>query len=1047
MQLVLAGLVLVAMSAPVAAAVAQECDAVSADARSAAQEAAACGQAVEDLSRRSEVSQAVVNPDGTVTVNEFVEPQWVRHGDGGWSDVDTTLRLVDGVVTPVATAVPVEFSAGGSGPLARMQYAGQDLVMSWPAPLPAPTLSGDTATYENVLSDVDLQVTATSVGFSEVLVVKTQEALSDPSLAEIDFDTSGSTVAIVPTADGGAAARSARGSVVFRSPAPLMWDSSGGDSGPGPGAQSAAIGLETDGTRLMVTPDAAMMADTAELEFPVYIDPSWSPDDQLLGWKNVASRSDVVDSPSFTLTNGSVKGDAGAGETCDSSSNGDCTSTPYKVRSLFRMKLPSFTNLHVLSAKFRITQKWSWTCNPGSSAKLWVVGTWSSSTTWNHQPTWGVQGLFAEVAGNHREDSGAGCSGTGVDEFTVTSFVLAAQSGHWPNLSVGLRAIHENTNDEWKRFDSSTAKLSITYNTIPGIPANLSPDQGTVACGGVVGTDSPQLRAQYVDADSGDTLSATFEWQQLPSGTVTDVSGPSEPRNTFGSVTLNLGSGAEGHSYQFRVQTNDGHDLSPWSGWCQFTVDATAPPEPDVTPVASGGAPVYSPCDPAEIDACAVAGGPGVAGAFQFSEPDDPAGQDVVSYAYGWDSPSMTVTVPAGAASPPILLTPPRYGINTLQVQGSDAGGHSSPTRMFQFLVGGPSEPLAQWLLDDIAGHDFHDQKSGGALSATGVTWTDDARYVGVKAATFDTGSEATQTVAGLDTAGSFSVSAWVRLASTSCSGDQTAVGVDGDATAGSSHVSGFMLGYDCADQRWRMRVADRNMAAPAFADATGPGGGVVAGRWTLLVGVWDENPAQVRLWVDGVLVSTVAPSPSFLSSRNSGWTATGPVTVGRDRLDDADDDYLMGQVADVRVWNRVIVAQDVAGTDADPAVGVPAQAALGTPLQVGEWDFTDGMCFCASSVDVKFGRALTLVPDWVVDPDWGGDPDTTSAWFVDIGHDGNGALRLDGVAGSASTADDSGTLDTGDDVQHPVLRTDQSVSVSVWVDVPALTGVDQVVL
>src|SRR5262249_52953430 len=152
---------------------------------------------------------------------------------------------------------------------------------------------------------------------------------------------------------------------------------------------------------------------------------------------------------------------------------------------------------------------------------------------------------------------------------------------------------------------------------------------------------------------------------------------------------------------------------------------------------------------------------PGIAGAFTFSEPAGPAGQDVVKYVYGWDSASTTVTVSAGATSPAILLTPPHYGLNKLTVLSMDGTGHSSPTTVFTILVGSPSAALAYWPLDSIDSHGFTDQVSGSTLTTNGVTWTNDARYIGAQAATFSASTVgATQSVPSFDTSGSFSVAA-----------------------------------------------------------------------------------------------------------------------------------------------------------------------------------------------------------------------------------------------------------------------------------------------
>lgn len=55
----------------------------------------------------------------------------------------------------------VAFSDGGDAPMVTLTRGGGTVALSWPEALPAPTVSGDSVTYPNVLPDVDLVVRAT----------------------------------------------------------------------------------------------------------------------------------------------------------------------------------------------------------------------------------------------------------------------------------------------------------------------------------------------------------------------------------------------------------------------------------------------------------------------------------------------------------------------------------------------------------------------------------------------------------------------------------------------------------------------------------------------------------------------------------------------------------------------------------------------------------------------------------------------------------------------------------------------------------------------
>jgi len=1043
-----------AVMAPPAAAAPVACPESTVDAVSAVASASACGEPVEVSSKRSEYSQTFANPDGTWTLQQYVEPRFAKTPSGQWEPVDTTLRVRGDVVAPARSVVPMEFSAGGTGVLARLVDGTREVGMTWPGRLPAPTLSGNTATYPEVLPGIDLQLTATPVGFSEVLVVKSRAAAKNAALAKVRFGLHTKGVTVSTREDGSLQARDGDGRVVFQAPTPTMWDSSGAVGGvakAGGLGRLSAMRTEVDAQSLSVVPDAALLTDP-EAVFPIYIDPGWT--GRILDnmWKNVASRSDVANSTSFTLNNGSTNGDAGAGRTCDSVSSGNCLSTEYLVRSFFRMNISGAFNRHFLSATFNITQKWSWTCNPKSNAKLWITGGISASTTWNNQPSW-QSSWTATTDGNRRVDSGAGCGAAGTATFNVTAIVAHALASGWSNLTLGLRAVDESTRYQWKRFQSSTAALAIQYNSVPGTPVNLSPHNGQVACGGMVGTTSPVLRAQFPDADGSDTLTTTFAWEPVPlgGGSRTEVSGGNATPGGYATRTLSLGDQAEGRSYRFQVRSSDGIDTSPWSDWCTFTVDVTIPSTPNVTASAWDGGPVYAYCDPANVNECTPTGSAGVPGVFTFSEPAGYAGQDVISYTYGWTNPpTTTVTVSPGAASPPIPLTPPRYGLNHLYVFSKDGSNKQSATRDYTFLVGAPSNAVAHWPLDSIDSHGFTDQIGGGSLSTANVTWTPDARYYGADAATFADG-EATQLVPALDTSGSFAVSAWTRLAST-CSGSQnrTAVAIDADTDAANNHVSAFLLSYDCGNARWRLRLVDKNVSSPWIVEAVSANNSVVPGRWTHVVGSYDEAENTIRLWLDGVLVSSVTPSAGWVASRGQGWQATGPVTIGRDRFNDNDGGRFQGEIADVRVWSRALVDQDIAGADVDLPNGVfTAQSSLAAPRIVGEWFISDGECWCVDAADGSgFDRRAYLVPNWRLDEELLAGPQVLApAWFVDGGHDSNGALRVDGVAGYASTTEDSGTLDPSDDIQHAVVHTDQSLTFSAWVNVNQATNVDQVVV
>jgi hypothetical protein len=1043
------------------------CPASAADQASAARAAALCGSKVEIEAGRSENTQAFVNPDGTSTFESSVVPARVHRPDGSWAAIDTNLRVrPDGSLVPGASVADVVLSGGGAGPFVTYRQSGATLTLGLPTALPRPSVEGDTAVYVDALAPgIDLRVTVTPTGFRHVLVVRTAAAAANPVLRQVAY-TVGGDVTASSLPDGRSKFVGPTGKLVAVTRAASMWDSAitpetGGEMAAGVTSSSvksrAAAGLEPDlistsqvpgltaksaqlrvsasAGRMLLAPDAALLRSGT---LPIFIDPDFSTGDSVWAYANTIN------------SNWDVGGKAWVGM------------NPYDgtlYRSFFNFPTSNsdgsvtYKGKHVLSASFSIELYHSWSCGDTPVYAFRHDGVTVGSggrMAWSTRPL-GSGVPFLGVSWGHANKAG-GCGVLQPDVLmtfggneAMRADVNAVAAAYWDAYPVGLCACsdtgaNESSQDRWKKFyvDYRTT-MSVTYNTVPGTPANLSPHNGQVACGGVVGTYSPVLRAQYVDVDTNDQLTGTFAWRQGSTGTITNVAGTSAPWNNYGTATLNLGSSAEGKQYQFQVRTNDGHDDSPWSPWCSFMVDTVAPAPPIVTAVASGQAPVYVACDPVNISTCVSRGGPGVAGAFTFSEPSSTP--DVVKYVYGWDSASTTVTVAAGASFGPILLTPPHYGINTLAVYSVDGSGKTSGTTPYKFLVDAPTAAKAYWPLDTLNGHNFNDQVSGTALSTTNVTWTPDARYLGASAANFNgTSSSAAATVAALDTTKSFSVGAWVRMSALP-GGSDTFI-----ATKGGTDASGFYLGIRYAGSPsqpyWEFAMKDTSAQSSTTVVALAPTALTTAdvGRWTYLLGVYDANEKVIKLYVNGTLATQSARTATP-------WAATGALTLGAEIKAGVLSGWFNGQIADVRVYNRVVTQDDINGTDANPATGVKSQVGLMHPLEVGAWLLQDGECFCGDSPDgANMGRKLFLSPNWSLDPNWNGDPATTPAWLTNDSHDGNGGLQLDGASGYASTTDDLGTLDPADNVAHPVLRTDQSYTVSAWVKLDATATYQMVV-
>jgi hypothetical protein len=969
--------------------------------------AAACHQPVEDISLRTPDSKTVHNADGTQELTEYAEPQWAKTAAGTWSTVDTNLRLLNGNVVPSLTVLPVSFSAGGTGALARLSSGSSSVAVSWPGRLPAPTLSGDTATYAEVQPGVDLQMTATATGFSEVLVVKTRAAAASPALAKVQFGVSSTGVSLAGLAHGGAEGRDARGRLVFTSPAPLMWDSSDrvvdAKGARRPHARFAVMGESLTGTQLSIVPDRAMLSDPS-VTLPIYIDPSWNGSISGNLWKNVANRSDTVNSTSFTLQDDSTKGDAASGETCDDFSGSSCNSTPYVVRSLFLMDMSGAAGKHVLKASFNITQKWSWTCSPASNAQLWIGPAVTSGTTWNNQGTWD-SGHTAQAAASHRADSTAGCSGSGTVTFDATSMVQFGQSQGWSNITLGLRAISESTVNQWKRFAASSAGLSIVFNTPPNVPDTFATNgqSGCVTGTGrpVVAVTNPLLSARVTDPDGagegdiGGSLKGNFAWEQLNASTGTWSALGSALGTPQANGTTNPSPAptfTTGGTYRWHVRADDswtlagvgsGTDSSAFGAWCEFEVDATPPQAATLTPDAANT--------------------PFVAGRtirVALSPGGSPADTDITGYNW-WvvDGNGTHATTFASGSSVSLDWTP-IVGQGTLHVQAKDRI-QLGPESTYSFNAAQPATEVARWGLDDFTGATTAIDRTGNGHNATatldaGSTFGAPGRIVnGATVLSLDGGSSTVDSGNVLDTSKSFTVSAWADPTAKTANG----VVVSQKGTAKVPFTLGYVAGT--GEDRWEFVGYDSsgNVLNRIRSDAS-----PLTGVWTELTAVYDSSAGTVALYVDGRLAGS--------GSMPHLWTARGAFQIGH-----GVGEPFTGGIADVRVWDRTLASTEVADM-ADPT----SQANLATD-NVGQWLVEPASCF--------------------------GNPTTcqdSSSYAHDINLSGGVSLTTAGQSGSGLqfVSADHGiatTVDPNTGVDGPVLRTDQSFTVGVWVnlaDVPA---------
>ncbi|MFH8582468.1 LamG domain-containing protein [Streptomyces zaomyceticus] len=1026
------------------------------------------------------------NPDGaTFTLEKSITPVRVDTGSG-WTRPDATLeRRQDGSIAPKAAVVDLAFSGGGSGEgLVTMGQDGRSVSMGWPGHLPEPRLDGGRAVYENVLPDVNLILTATVEGFRQVLEVETPAAAALPELKSIEYGLKADGLRLREGAVGSVEALDGNGRVVFRSPTARMWNSAGDDgvepptagpgtqtagfqeisgisaesasstdpalepvapiqegdplAGPGAGDDAALMDVELAQGSLTVTPAADLVARTDAEDFPLYIDPSVE--------MNEAERTVLSsDGDAFYDFSGGDNG-MSVGK-CGSAVVDGVTyycGSGYVNRMYFEFVPTNLQGKHVLDATFRVTETWSFSCNP-----RWVdlkrTDPISQSSRWPGPKALDHMGDRYVSAGR-----GAMCSPSqprAAIEFNdnpdepdenLTATAKSFADGKLSVLTLRLSAQDETDTEEWKRFDDD-AVLTVTYMSKPATPAEYGFPSGSGSIGSsteicsksegspttlsdptpalvatprvVRGGESAAMLRVYFDVDS---KSADGTWADVPeptSGSLAPTTGHVAYSTTLKDFPKQVkdwnAALKEGPLHRYRAFTQSfpntsytGALSSGATSWCYFKVDSTAPKPPIVT----FGTP-YSEC--VTGGSCVPAGEPGKAGAVTFS----PASGDVnTDYRYRLSTDSTwSGWKPAISGSYTATIVPPVDGTMVLNVAARDAQGRVGE-RAVKFLVAQGTGPTGLWSFDESSGvaNDSSTTdpvlKNNLTLTTSGTARTEHGRRgelaAPAGAKTQDKALSLTSTSQGaasttkqvVETLSPYTVTAWARLDAAG-SLNATVLGQNGN------RHSAFYMGYCANVKTWCVRLPEADSDSASLStqriNATGL---PQLGAWTHLGLVVDPSLTKktISFYVNGVLQH----STPFTTNA---WASTGGLQVGRAKYAGAYGDYFPGEIDEVTVWQRALVDGDVkkeAGAKAADGSGYVELVAQYNP------NGTSGSALQDSS---GYGNTLNL------------------AGGAMLGSEG---ISLDGVDDSGSTArplvDDTGsfTVSTAVNVTATKLET-----------------------
>lgn len=675
----------------------------------ASQRAKASKKPVVVDSMTTATTQVTANPDGSFTRTQSLRPTRMQR-NGTWVNLDPTLHPnTNGTVSPNATSGDVALSGGGTGPFATLIGAGHEVSFTLPMTLPAPTISGATATYANVLPNVDLAVTVDGQGgVSDVFVVKTAAAATNPALQSLRITTATQGLTVSSDAGNNLWFDDATGTPVYSATAPLMWDSAPIPSGitsaanaagqqmdvqtglpvtstpqsPAEQAHRAPVAVSVSDNTIVLTPNAALFT-AASTTYPVDVDPSISFNPDSYGgnadWTEVESGF-----PNQTMWHQS--GQEQVGDCGWPGCNGLGV-----ARSLFQVSTGPLRGTTIISAWFNVTDEYAPSCAAQAQGDhnmdlYFLQSSISPGTDWNNQPGVVAGGPIGAVSVMFGYNSSCPAAAIG---YNITS-ALKSVIGEVGNvIDFQLRADDESNPYGWKQL-ADNANWSVQYDVPPVTPftPTMSP---AVACTGnpanaTIGPTDVTLSVQTATASDGvaKPLNVEFRVTNTTTGATANDTTIQTTAGAWATVYLPQATFSSGGNYSWSTQATDGLLGSAWSGACAFEVDTTRPGIPAVTPGSSAPATCTS-----FTTSCTVP----IRAALPVTFAPGGSGSTPASYRYQVNSGTpVVVTATNGSATPTIPLN--QFGANTITVQGLSAGGTpSAEPASVQITTTAPATP------------------------------------------------------------------------------------------------------------------------------------------------------------------------------------------------------------------------------------------------------------------------------------------------------------------------------------------------------------------
>jgi hypothetical protein len=701
------------------------------------------GKAVAIPASTTANSTMTANTDGTLTYSASASPQR-KKVDGQWTSLDATLvRRPDGSIGPNATTLDVTLGGRGSSRLLTQGSGPNAFSLDLPFTLPAPSLSGATATYANVLEGVDLVVTVSPQGsFSEVFVVKNAAAATNPALSSLVLSTPAGTT-LTSDAAGNLTAATTDGRVIATAVAPTMWDSAepvpavstlpdpttgraidsatgapvtSSVDAPGENAHVAPVATAVSGRSLTLIPSTSLLS-ASSTEWPVYIDPSYTNphtggDDTM--WATVRS---AFPTTSYVKTSDPLSVGYQGWE-----------SPVFKSRAFIQFPLSSkLYGSTVIKAQVQLQETYSPSCS-ARQVDLFHTSVISSSTTWDHQPTQGQ--LVGTVNAAHGYNNSCLAAEISFDDaktdstHLLTDIMQLAADDKWTKAPFGLYAHDESDKYAWKKFDSNSANIDITYDHAPKTltATSMSTSPQTIrspytSCASpasaipTIGKGDVSFQVTPTDPDGG-TVGVAINVFKSGNGatpiagtssTSTAYMGPSGKNITFKVAQSTLDANAKDSSgapvpttFYWWLRVYDGYFTSGKSPYCNFIYDPSIPGAPSIS-------------DPT--------------GTVAMKTPTtltiSPPTSGTLPAKYQWNlngAPAQTVTADATGTAM-ISVTPTRLKANVVSAVGVSPGGNIGTqvgtTNPFD------ADPPATFADNDLNGDGAPDQLTVGASTGT----------------------------------------------------------------------------------------------------------------------------------------------------------------------------------------------------------------------------------------------------------------------------------------------------------------------------------------